>query len=501
VPLTLRSKQQLLETLIDAVLAGGRITDMGLPSAVRQMFEGIAANESEADFSLYTLLKSFYITPDNPDLDARGLDMGLARDPGQAASDPVVYTRVQTWLEDIDLLAPQVLQATLADGTAILYRSLGDSVLLPQGRSISGQGPGTTLVSGTNNILRVNLDSDGLRTLTLATQTTAAGIAATIQTVVRALTAVTPGNQPAYTGFRCDYDTTTPGAYTLRSGSTGPTSTVVVTAGATQDATTTLKLGLVSGGLESPGQDTVDVALLCDTVGVIGNVGAGQIQTQVSPVAGIQTVANALAFSNGREPASNDAYCQDLRNYLPALGVGGDDAVPRAVYGTRGSDGQTHVMSAQVVSGVGTIQVSVCDGRSLTIGAQADVVQDVQDELDGLGTRVGGWIPNGTTVGVIPATIMIVDVDVTVTVGPTPDRVFAHQALTTALYSLIYQWPQGTELSDAQMTRRIDETVVEMFGVLYTTPVFFTMDPRQPIPAVIGQKFMPGSIVVEVVRA
>jgi uncharacterized phage protein gp47/JayE len=500
-PLTLRPKDTILTTLIDSVLAGDIITDVSQISVVRQLAEGAASSLADLGYDLYTLLQSFYLsTSHGNDLDTRGRDQGLVRDPGQAASDTVTFTRVQTWIEDIPLPAPQVLQATLADGTVILYRSLGNAHLWPQGRSLSAPAPGTICVSGQTDQLQVNLDGDGAQTITLGSQTTGVAIAAAIQTAVRGLTAIIPGNQPAYDGFRCDYSTTTAGAYTLRSGTTGPTSRVIVTAG-THDATIILKLGVAQGGTEVGGQDSVDVSILCDQIGIIGNIGAGQIHMQVTPVQGILSVANALMFANGREPASDDAYRQDLQNYLLALGRGTRNALERAVYGTISPDGTRHVMSAQVVYGVGMVQVFVCDGRSLTVGAQADVVQAVQDELDGHGVTVGGWVPAGAVAGVAPATVATIPVTVTVFLGPTPDLVLAQQALQTALYTLLYQWPVGTSLSYAQMTRRIDQTVAEMLGVTYTLPAAFADVPPPVIPGIIGQKLMPGVIAVEVERA
>jgi uncharacterized phage protein gp47/JayE len=501
-PLTLRPKNQILDSILSSLLAGDIITDINNISTIRQFSEGVASTQADLDYDLFTLLQSFYITTsEGIDLDLRGNDYGAPRDTGQAASDPVTFTKTVEWIEDVGLLAPQVVQATLADGTEVLYHSIEDVVLRPSGRSISGQGPGTTLTNGVNDDLALNLDGDGVRTISLGTHTSPTAIAAAIQAAVQALTAIGPSHQTAYTNFRCDYSVTTPGAYTLRSGTAGPTSSVVVTVAATQDASATLKLGTAQGGLESVGTGSVDVPMLCDQIGVIGNVGAGQINEQVSSVPGIDTVRNVLAFANGREPASDDAFRQDIRLWLDALGRGNRASVEQAVAHTIGEDGQRHVFSAQTVYGAGTIQVYICDGRSLTVGAQTDVIEDVQDELDGLGEEPGGWVAGGNAAGVVSAAIVTVNVTVTVTLGPTPDLARAQTALRNAIYQMLYHWPVGASLSYSQMTVKINETVVEVIDNAFVTPSQFATNPPTLVGGQIGVKLMPGLINVVVQRA
>lgn len=500
-PLTLRPTTTILADILDHILAGDLVTDISQIAVIRQLSEAVAASQADLDYDLYSLLQGFYITTaEGQDLDIRGRDYGLARDAGQAASDPVVFTAVTTWSEDIPLPSPQVLQATLADSTIVTYRSLGDTALWPTGRSVSGPAPGTLLTSGSNDSLALNLDGDGVRTIVLGSQPTPPAIAAAIQAAVQALVPLNPAHQPAYTTFRCDYSVTNAGRYTLRSGTTGLTSSVVVTVAASTDASYTLKLGASQGGAEQAGMTSVSVPVLCDTIGVLGNVGAGQINQQVSPVPGILAVANPLAFANGREPASDDAYRQDVRNYILSLGRGTRDAIERAVAHTVGDDGQRHVMTSQCVYGAGTIQVFVCDGRSLDVGAQTDVVQDVQDELDGLGEEIGGWVPGGNVAGVASATCRRVDVDVTVEVGPTPDLLRAQQTIVDGLYHLIYGSAVGQMLSITMFDSVIDSRVAEVFNIVYALPLAFSTNPPSPIAAEVGVKRMPGTLSVRVVR-
>ncbi len=501
-PLTVRPQRAILDILLSSLLAGDIVTDIHAISVLRQLCEGVASTQADLEYALYTLQQSFYLhTAEGLDLDIRGADHNLRRDQGQAASGTVTYTALLTTIDDIPLAAQQVVRAVLAEGTEVLYRSLGPLILTPSGRSISGQAPGTTLVSGTNDQVELNLDGDGPQTVVLGTQTTAVGIASALQAAVRALTAATPSRQSAYNGFRCDYSVTTPGAYTLRSGTPGTGSTCVVTPAAADDASMVLKLGAASGGIETPGQRTLEVPVVCDTIGVLGNVGVGQIREQASAVAGIEAVGNALMFANGREPASDDAYRQDLESYLLALGRGTEDALERAVSRTVSPDGQRHVMSSQVVYGASTIQVFVCDGQSLTVGAQGSVITAVQDELDGLGQEPGGWRPGGNKAGVASASILTVPVDVDVFVGETPDLISAQIAITQALYSFLYTANIGEALTRMRLDSVIDAASREVFNIVYRLPLAFTLPVPLPLGGGMGVKPMPGLVAVHLYRA
>src|SRR4029453_16404432 len=151
--------------------------------------------------------------------------------------------------------------------------------------------------------------------------------------------------------------------------------------------------------------------------------------------------------------------------------------------------------------GVNTIQVYVCDGRSLTVGAQTDVIRDVQDELDGLGEEPGGWIAAGNTAGGVAATVLTGGVDVDGYVGATPDLTRGKQAVTNALYTFLYQSGVGQVLTLVHLDGVIDQAVAEVFNIVYRLPTAFSTTPPSPIGGAIGIKVMPGRLVVNVLRA
>lgn len=497
-PLTLRTANDILATLITSVMGGDIVTDFSQASAVRMFLWGVAAELAQNQFSLFELSESWFIdTATGEDLARRMRSEGLEPDTGQQASGPVRFVRGATQTDDVFLPAPQSVFALLPDGTQLLYRSIGDGVLETRGRSVSAQAPATTTIGGSEDAVTLTLDGDGARTVVLGTQSSLGAIASALQAAVRALTALNPVHQGAYTGFTCDL-TTTVGRVTLRSGTPGPTSTCVVTPAATQDASARLKLGVTRGGVERAGQDSVDVPVLCERPGVIGNVGPGQVTGQTTPVAGIQNIFNPLYFSNGREPASDDTNRQALKLYLQSLGDVTRAGITRAVYNTVGTDGQRHVLTAEVLDAPSQVTVTVCDGRSRTAGAQQDVLDAVRGELVGTGSKLGGWVAAGTSVTVVAARIRPLPIQVRVVVGSQVDPVLAQQALTSVLYTLLYQWPLAQSLSYAQVTTPMHQTVAGILDMAFTLPGEFASTPIQPVVGVSGEKFMPAFVLVDV---
>lgn len=502
-PPTLRSETVILADMVATMLSTptSPTTDITRGSVLRTLLESHSAAMAELYYALFQFYQATFIGlgqfgATGDDLDTRGEDFGLARDAGQTASGPVRYTRAPTYVEDIVLPAPQTL--TVVSDTAVRhYRTLVDAALLPQGRSVSDVAPAQTLVSGVNDHLAIKLDGDAVRTLTLGSQFTGAGIASAIQVGVRALLALNPLYQLAYTDFRCDWSVTNTGRYTLRSGSAGPTSAVLITPASSNDASAVLKLGASQGGMESQGVDSVQTSVVCDEVGVRGNLGAGQLQTAQTPIAGIENITNPLILANGRDPASDDAYRQDLRAYLLALGRGTEEALVQAALHTVLPDGHEYVDSVQFSSNGSEIRLFVTDGQSLTVGAQGDVLEAVQKEISGQGSDPGGWLPSGTRGTAVPATLDSVTVAVEVILSGNTDLLLAQAAIQQALTTSITLLPVGAVWRFyADALQSVLNAIPGVLQVLFTAPNVFAANPPDDVPCLLGHKLVPGPIQV-----
>lgn len=112
------------------------------------------------------------------------------------------------------------------------------------GTSVSSAAAGTA--NGPRNKLKVAIDGGALTEISIAEDlTTGAAIADSLQTQIVA-------NVPNGTGVTVDYNTTNLGRYTVTSGTTGPSSTVVLIKG--RDSFAELAgLGVAHGGAESTG--------------------------------------------------------------------------------------------------------------------------------------------------------------------------------------------------------------------------------------------------------
>lgn len=226
---------------------------------------------------------------------------GLVMDP---TSPNYVDTVVAQKSQNISAQADTGNQATAGAGTsrsAVLSGGDGSAALKlgvanggtetaggagTSGTSVSGAAPSTNPPAD-ERAFQINLDGDGAQNVVLPPgPATGADIAAAIQNAVRALSAINPAHQAAYSGFTCAFGTT----YTLTSGTTGATSTVVVTPSTASAVSLAAGLGFmitVNGDgphLVTPGAASGGAAV------------ATAIQTAVRGISANRS-ANASAFS------------------------------------------------------------------------------------------------------------------------------------------------------------------------------------------------------------
>ncbi|MCP9451581.1 MAG: flagellar hook protein FlgE [Nitrospira sp.] len=158
--------------------------------------------------------------------------------------DPVGF-RLQGYLADAtgtitgtlgDISLPSTTAPPRATTTAFIAANL-NSASIPTGvrGNLVGSAPSTTTTAAGNNSFNINLNGDGVRTITVANGLTGAALATAIQNAVRALTPNNPYLAAAYSGFTATVGPT--GVFTFTSGMTGipsgfsgATGTVTVTA-------------------------------------------------------------------------------------------------------------------------------------------------------------------------------------------------------------------------------------------------------------------------------
>jgi len=299
-----------------------------------------------------------------------------------------VYSTVYTLTSGLDGTGSSVV---VSGGTAAVSLKLGTGnggteLSGTLGTSVSDTTPATSTTSG--DTLTLNINGDGAQTIILATSGTGADVAADIEAKVRALTAFTPSNQPAYNNFTAVYTT----VYTLTSGAGAHPSSVVVSGGT---AAAALKLGIANGGTEAIGTYGTSASNTSPAITTPTGI-SGVAVTAVGNFIKIATIAvnnatlligagtanTALGFTGGllavgpKEPTAGVTYSFDYEtaklsaDYVPTFFTNLDDIV--TAYGDINTT-NTLSLGAQIVftnsagtGGIWAIQLNPADTPDLT---------------------------------------------------------------------------------------------------------------------------------------
>lgn len=203
---------------------------------------------------------------------------------------------VSGYPSDAPVNAGDTLQLNLnGDGLRTIVLSASGT----PGTSTSGLSPATSVAMGDTLIIDINGSGEAQMITFPTALSTGVAIAAEIQTLVRALTAANPTNQPAYNNFTATYTGT---QYILTAGTVGDLSSVEVTANVGVAAA--LKLGVANGGVEAMGSSAPASI-------------AANIQALVRALTA-NTPANQLAYSN-----FTAAFNNSIGQYILTSGLAG----------------------------------------------------------------------------------------------------------------------------------------------------------------------------------
>lgn len=129
-----------------------------------------------------------------------------------------------------DIALPTTTAAPNATTTAFLAANLNSSTATTGVRgNIIGSAASVTTTAAGNNAFTINLNGDGVQTITVANGLTGSALASAIQNAVRGLTAANPYLQAAYDGF--DATVGASNIFTFRSGISGTTNDAAGNAG------------------------------------------------------------------------------------------------------------------------------------------------------------------------------------------------------------------------------------------------------------------------------
>ena len=188
-----------------------------------------------------------------------------------------------------------------------------------------------------------------------------------------------------------------------------------------------------SGYLIPRGVASIDLPVQCNSAGSAGNVLASTITVIASSVPGIDQVSNANAFTNGLDVEGDANFRSQFQIYLGSLSKATLTAVASAISNAR--QGLSYQIKENIgadgVTRPGMFTVLVDDGTGYP---SASLLATVASAIDAVR-------PVGTMVSVLPPTVQLVNVSLTVQVSlgaPAPAVATLQQQVTS--YWTNCQW-------------------------------------------------------------
>ncbi len=238
---------------------------------------------------------------------------------------------------------------------------------------------------------------------------------------------------------------------------------------------------------------SINVFVTCTTVGTVGNVPAGFIDTLPIPILGISSVSNAAMFTTGTDQETSIQRWARFQRFVRSLSRGICEACE---YGAEqvtitNSDGWVieQVVSALVydlsVSGSpttpGYIDVYIWNGVN---GASAALINAVQQALlgyiDANGNKIAGWKAAGVIATVSAVSITSVPVTAAITLAAGADWTTVQAAATIAINNYF----SSLQIGDTCRYAVLIDAIMNVPGVIdvsMTAPTANTVPPYNGI--------------------
>ena len=219
------------------------------------------------------------------------------------------------------------------------------------------------------------------------------------------------------------------------------TQTFVVSTDATNAAWNSVQNGYVMVATVA----VMNVPVVAQVAGSVGNVQAGSITLLASAIPGVDTVGNAAAFENGLDAEADAAFRLRFQNYIDSRSRATPLAVGYAVASIQQGLLYT-IQENQDASGdrlMGSFVVTVDDGSGYP---SSTLLQTVQTAIDAVR-------PVGSIFAIQPPVVTLANVTLTLTVtGPTTSVQLAG-SVSAALTGFINSVPIGTPLPISRISQ------------------------------------------------
>jgi len=216
-----------------------------------------------------------------------------------------------------------------------------------------------------------------------------------------------------------------------------------------------------NGYVVSDGIASLDVPVIAQTPGNVGNVQVGTISMLASALPGIDSVNNTSVFQNGLDAESDDAFRSRFRNFIASRSRATPLAIGHAISSIQ--QGLNYALQENVdPSGqllMGSFVVTVDDGSGSPSTALLSTVQSAIDAVR----------PVGSIFSVQSPTVFKANVSLTITVPAGTAKAPVQAQVGTAIGSYINSLPIGASLpltKLAQIAYSANPAVVNVSALL-----------------------------------
>jgi uncharacterized phage protein gp47/JayE len=204
----------------------------------------------------------------------------------------------------------------------------------------------------------------------------------------------------------------------------------------TQDTTNATWNAMLNGYLIPAGQTNVTVPVLAEVAGSSGNVQANTITLVSTAIAGVDTVTNALAFTNGIDAETDAALRTRFQNYINTRCQATATAISYAVSSVQ--QGLTWTIQEN------TTAASVCTPGNFVVTVDDGTGDPSSALLANVQTAIAAVRPVGSAFQVLAPSVVAADISLTVTAAAGYTQAQAAAAAETALAAAVNAGGMGT---------------------------------------------------------
>ena len=240
-----------------------------------------------------------------------------------------------------------------------------------------------------------------------------------------------------------------------------PIGTIVETSDGTRYATT--EAGIISAGQTTSG----NVPIRAESVGISGNVGAGEVTVLVSSIAGVLSVNNAGAITGGVDVESDEDYNNRFGVYIRGLTRSTNSGITAGVLSVSGVS-NTLVFNESVP---GHVTIFIADNNGI---ADQALISSVRTLIEGDGSASNpGYRPAGILFNYRSTVVVDINLNITAYYTPGSDSSMGSELRTrvnTVVDSYINSLDIGVDVVLSQIKRAILNSIQEIVDLTINSP-------------------------------